>query len=286
MNFEKAANFIWENGRLLERRIFEYFFFQGSKNSVLDVVKAYQNEDGGFGHALEPDLRAPQSQPLFVEFGLRILYDAKIQDPEIAYKVCDYVSRNADLKLGIATITATTSNYPRAEHWNNIQSSQASFSRLTSLVGLLNWQGIKHSWLEQAVDICLQDVISTRYDDSHTLLNAFCLLESLPQTEEIKRIYTKLTDELFQANFFCLEAPSRSYGLIPLDFAPASDSYCRRIFTDSIIHDHLKVLESQQEEDGGWQIQWEPPGEMARLEWRAYKTLKSLITLQSYKVLE
>lgn len=286
MNFEKAANFIWENGRLLERRIFEYFFFQGSKSSVLDAVKAYQNEDGGFGHALEPDLRAPQSQPLFVEFGLRILYDAKIQDPEIAYKVCDYVSRNADLKLGIATITATTSNYPRAEHWNNIESSQASFSRLTSLVGLLNWQGIKHSWLEQAVDICLKDMISTRYDDSHTLLNAFCLLESLPQTEEIKRIYAKLTDELFQANFFCLEAPSRSYGLTPLEFSPTSDSYCRSIFTDRIIHEHLKALESQQEEDGGWQIQWEPPGEMARLEWRAYKTLKSLITLQSYKVLE
>jgi len=26
MNFEKAANFIWENGRLLERRLSEYFF--------------------------------------------------------------------------------------------------------------------------------------------------------------------------------------------------------------------------------------------------------------------
>jgi hypothetical protein len=45
------------------------------------------------------------------------------------------------------------------------------------------------------------------------------------------------------------------------------------------------VLESQQEEDGGWQIQWEPPSEMARLEWRAHKTLKSLITLGSYNMI-
>ena len=70
MNFEKAANFIWENGRLLERRLFEYFFLGGSKNGVLNAINAYQNEDGGFGHAMEPDLRTPDSQPLFVEFAL------------------------------------------------------------------------------------------------------------------------------------------------------------------------------------------------------------------------
>ncbi|MFD0715653.1 hypothetical protein [Paenibacillus sp. GCM10027626] len=282
MNFEKAANFIWKNGRLLERIVFEYFFFEGSKSSVLDAIKAYQNEDGGFGHALEPDLRAPESQPLYVEFGLRTLYDAKIQDSDLAYKVCDYVSRIADLEKGIATITASSSSYPRAGHWNNPVSEQPSFSRLTSLVGLLKWQDIKHPWLDKAVDICLNNISSARYEDSHTILNAFCLLESLPQTDEIKMIYTKLSDELFQAQFFSLEAPPQTYGLTPLDFSPTSDSYCRRIFSDKTIQDHLKVLESQQEEDGGWQIQWEPPGEMARLEWRAYKTLKSLITLKSY----
>jgi len=45
----------------------------------------------------------------------------------------------------------------------------------------------------------------------------------------------------------------------------------------------LKALEAQQEEDGGWPIFWEPPGEMARLEWRAHRTLKSLITFESYR---
>lgn len=282
MNFEKAANFIWTNGRLLERRVFEYHFFGGSERNILNAIKAYQNEDGGFGHALEPDLRTPESQPLYIEFGLRTLYDTKIQDSELAYKACDYVSHNTDLKKGIATITASSSSYPRAEHWKNPIATEASFSRLTSLVGLLKWQGLKHPWLNNAVDICLNDISSTRYDDAHTILNAFCLLESVPQTDEVKRIYSKLSAELFHANFFCLEAPPRSYGLTPLDFSPTSGSYCRRIFTERTIQEHLKVLESQQEEDGGWGIQWEPPGELAKSEWRAYLTLKSLITLESY----
>jgi hypothetical protein len=283
MNFEKAANFIWENGRLLERRLFEYFFQGGSKSSVLNAIKAYQNEDGGFGHALEPDLRTPDSQPLYAEFALRTLYDAKIQDPELACQVCDYVSRVTDLNEGIATITASSSNYPRAMHWNNPASEQASFDRLTSIVGLLNWQGIQHPWLDQAVEVCLNHINNTRYEDAHTIQNAFCLLESLPQTDGIKSLFSKLSDELYQAKFFCLDAPPQGYGLTPLDFAPVSDSYCRTIFSDTVIYDHLKALDSQQEEDGGWPISWEPPGEMARLEWRAYKTLKCIITLESYK---
>ena len=86
MHFGKAAAFIWENGRLLERRLFEYYFLGGSKDGVLRALKAYQNEDGGFGHALEPDLRTPESQPLFVEFGLRTLYEAGIRDEELALR--------------------------------------------------------------------------------------------------------------------------------------------------------------------------------------------------------
>jgi len=283
MNFEKAANFIWRNGRLLERKIFEYSFGGGSKSGVLAAIKAYQNEDGGFGHALEPDVRTPESQPLYVEFGLRTLYDTKIRDSELAYQVCEYVLRHADLNEGIATITASSGSFPRAAHWNHPSSEQASFSRLTGLIGLLIWQGIKHPWLDQAVESCLHDISSKSYGDSHTILNAFCLLESLPQTDEIKKLYAKLSDDLFRADFFRLEALSKAYGLTPLDFSPTSDSYCRRIFSDQTIQDHLAALESQQEEDGGWQIQWEPPSEMARLEWRAYKTLNSLLTLKSYR---
>jgi hypothetical protein len=86
MNFEKAANFIWQNGRLLERRVFDYAFQNGSKDHILTALKAYQNDDGGFGNALEPDLRAPNSQPLFIEFALRILYDCNIKDLELSKK--------------------------------------------------------------------------------------------------------------------------------------------------------------------------------------------------------
>lgn len=282
MNFNQAENFVWRHGRLLERRVFEYIFQGGSKNNVLTSLKAYQNDDGGFGNAIEPDLRAPDSHPLYMEFALRVLYDCKIRDEELSQRACEYISKNADLQKGIPAIFSSSANYPRAEHWNNLSSTEPSFSRLTGLVGLLSWQGIEDSWLDKATEICLHDISSRIYDDAHTILTSFLLLESLPQTEYIQGLYKKLSKELITSRFMRLDATSTDYGLSPLEFAQSSDSYCRGIFSDETILDHLKVLESLQDDDGGWQIEWEPPGETARLEWRAYKTLKSLMILKSY----
>ncbi len=285
MNFEKASNFIWKNGRLLERRVFEFVFLGGTKNNILNAIKAYQNDDGGFGHALEPDLRTPESQPLYTGFALRLMYDCNIKDIDLANKVCDYVSQHADLETGIPIILPSSSKFPRAEHWNNPLSVQPSISQLPGLVGLIRWQGVKHPWIDKATDICLNDISSRKYDDAHTISSAFWLLESLPQTDYIKSLFNKLSKDLFQARFFILEAPSQSYGLIPLEIAPSPDSYCRNIFSGETIMDHLKVLESQQGEDGGWPIQWEPPGGIAKNEWRAHKTLMSLITLKAYNMI-
>src|SRR5690242_20846862 len=62
--FERAEEFIWHNARLLERRLFDFHFRSGSSQAVLSALRAYQNEDGGFGNALEPDIRCPESQPV------------------------------------------------------------------------------------------------------------------------------------------------------------------------------------------------------------------------------
>ena len=280
--FEIGANFIWKNARLLERVIFAYRFRAGSSTRILDVLRTYQNEDGGFGHALEPDLRSPDSQPLFAEFALRTLYECNLRDSAIAFRVCDFLARHADLKRGIPAIFPSSSLYPRATHWNNPLSEQPSLDRMTGLVGLANWQGARHPWLQEAVEVCLENVTATRYSDAHTILNAFSLVESVSRERSVDQLFDKLADELIKADFFSPEAPVKGYALTPLNAAPLPDSYIRRIFSDAQIEAHLDDLEAQQEADGGWSIQWEPPGEMALQEWRAHKTVAALTTLRAY----
>ena len=108
------------------------------------------------------------------------------------------------------------------------------------------------------------------------------MLESLPDRTTTDDLFDKLEKELFEADFFRADVPVTGYGLTPLDFAPTPDSYCRRIFSDSQIEAHLTDLESKQEDDGGWPIQWEPPGGMAKLEWRSHKIVSALFTLRAY----
>jgi len=279
---EKGSAFIWENGRFLERAVFEHRFLNGSPDHILAILAAYQNEDGGFGHALEPDLRAPDSQPLFVEFALRTLYDCRLRAPALVARACDFLEKNSDLARGIPTIFPASLSYPHAGHWNNPGAVQPALDRLTGLVGLANWQGARHPWLEQAVEACVAYLSANRFSDVHTIMNAFCLVESLPKGKNSDALFQKLTGELFHADSFSLEVPVKGYAMTPLALAPSPDAYCRPIFTDSQIEAHLDELASQQEPDGGWPISWDPPGEMARLEWRAYATVSALSTLHAY----
>jgi hypothetical protein len=281
--FDKATNFIWENARRLERAIFDFRFRGGSPKHIVEILRTYQNDDGGFGQALEPDLRAPDSQPLFVEFALRTLYDCDIRDTEMAYRACDFLSRHADIQKGIPAIFPHAKQYPHAAHMSFFDFDQPTLDRLTSLVGLLAWQGVDHPWLKSAVNACLEHISRDRMTDANILQNAFCLVECLPDAGQANIYFKKLAYDLFQADFFILDVPIKTYGLTPLSFAPSPDSYCRKIFTDAQIESHLNELISQQSEDGGWPILWEPPAGTARLEWRAYKTVMALLTLKAYE---
>lgn len=280
--FEQGTRFIWENARLLERALFEYYFFDTSPDRVLSILRTYQMEDGGFGHALEPDLRAPDSQPLFVEFAFHTLYHWDLRDADLAYRACDFLSAHADLSRGVPTLFPSSQGYPRADHMLHAGWLEPSVDRLVGLVGMLNWQGVRHPWLPSAVDACLEHVSSLHYDDAHTIKTAFCLVDSTSRSHPNLSLLDKLSSELMRSDYFCLEAPVTRYCQTPLDFAPFPGSFCRPIFTGAQLDAHLDDLLSQQQPDGGWPILWNPPSDMARCEWRAQKTLQALATLRAY----
>jgi hypothetical protein len=59
--FEAADRFMLDQARLLDRRLFAACFLGAPPGGVVDALRGYQNEDGGFGQALEPDTRCPLS---------------------------------------------------------------------------------------------------------------------------------------------------------------------------------------------------------------------------------
>jgi hypothetical protein len=62
--YTRARAFLRRNARPLDFARFQYHFENGSQEAVLTALAAYQNPDGGFGHALEPDAWNPNSSPM------------------------------------------------------------------------------------------------------------------------------------------------------------------------------------------------------------------------------
>jgi len=63
--FERARKWICLNARPIDRARFAYLFENGSREAVLSALAEYQNEDGGFGHALEADCFNPMCKILY-----------------------------------------------------------------------------------------------------------------------------------------------------------------------------------------------------------------------------
>ncbi len=67
-----SARFIQTQGRPLEEARYSHAFGSASPKPVLEALAMFQNPDGGFGHALEPDLRAPEGSALCTSIAFQI----------------------------------------------------------------------------------------------------------------------------------------------------------------------------------------------------------------------
>jgi hypothetical protein len=94
-DFNAAATFVAANARVLDRRRFDRMFGGGAAAPVRDALAAYRNDDGGFGHGLEPDGRAPGSQPAAVEMALRVMDQADAWDDALVLGACDWLAATA-----------------------------------------------------------------------------------------------------------------------------------------------------------------------------------------------
>ena len=85
--FAAADLFVLRQGRLLERRLFATWFLGQPASAVVDALRGYQNDDGGFGHGLEPDKRCPASLPIDVEIAFQALAAAGAADAGMVGRV-------------------------------------------------------------------------------------------------------------------------------------------------------------------------------------------------------
>jgi len=280
----KAHDFIFKNARLLDRQLFAWLFEGGSRDAVLRALLAYQNPDGGFGNALEPDKRDPGSQPVDVEVAFHLLEKLDAFDHPCALQACNFLAGITTPEGGVPFALPTVMDYPRAPWWNVPPAPPASLNPTASLAGMLLAHRIQHPWLERAVPYCWQTIAENESIEYHDLMPMIAFLQHAPETQrtagELKRIRRRIEDN----QLVSLDPTAGGYVHPPLDWAPTPRHWTRGLFSDAVIQTDLNRLLALQQADGGWPISWQPVSTAVELEWRGFKTVEALYTLEAYGV--
>lgn len=283
--FASGHRFLLNQGRLLERRLFETCFRGAPPSGVVDALRGYQNDDGGFGHALEPDKRCPASLPIDVEVALQAQVTAGTIDRAMVGRCCDYlaaVAAQADAGGAVPPAFPVIESYPRAVHWSD-WTYEPGLNPTAGLVGRLYQLGAEHPWMAAGARYCWAKLAADGLPtDAHALSEVLTFLEHTPERGRADEIAAGLPGHLAAVAMLQLDPEATGYGLSPLHFAPTPASPWRAIFTDAQIEGHLDKLERQQQPDGGWPLAWEPPSEASTLDYRGVVTLEALRTLTSY----
>ena len=138
--FEPVKLWIYRNARPLDLARWQYHFEGGSAEAVTKALAAYQNEDGGFGHALEADSWNPNSSPINTFHAIEILEEVKLSDKNhpMIKGILNYLESGADFNgKRWANVIASNSEYPHAPWWHyeSVSTSHHNYNPTAGLVG-------------------------------------------------------------------------------------------------------------------------------------------------------
>ncbi|MFI5977092.1 hypothetical protein [Streptomyces sp. NPDC051452] len=289
----RAEPFVWLTARVLERRLFAYHFLRGAPDAVEAALDAYRNEDGGYGHALEPDLRGPVSQPLHTAHALRVLDAVARCGGQRVERACRYLTSVSTADGALPAVTPDQRGYPTAPYVPVLDAPPSELLATGPVVGLLHRNEVWHAWLFRATDFCWQAVESLENSHPYEVEAAVTFLDSAPDRARAEAAADRLGRLVRAQRLAALDpddldaypvAPGYAPGEhhFPHDFAKSPDSLARAWFTDDEMARSLDHLAAEQRADGGWPVRWRQWSPVPALEARPLVTIEALRTLRSY----
>ncbi len=299
--FERARQFLKTQARPLDRAMFECHFEDGPAESVATELARFRNGDGGFGHALEPDLRTPSSSALATGIGLRILRELGCPaDHPLVQGAIEFLLETFDDEAKVWRVVPHDANdFPHAPWWHDKDGSLArTFDDFliiprAKIVGLFCHYAtlVPADWLEDVTEHTVA-TIETATDEmlgggGDSLRYAL----SLAKTSELSEcLRDRLTPRLRAATLVVVNRNPEewdSYCAPPLKVAPSPTSLIADLLWDDL-QLHLDYQIEHQMSEGTWDPVWTwgdsypDVWEQAKLEWRGHLTLETLTTLHAF----
>lgn len=189
---------IFKEGRLIDRKIYSFAFEDASKESVITALRAYQNEDGGFGNGIEPDLMTPFSSAIGAETALNTLDLLGIEDEEIIQNIKTWVEKNiTDIGM-LPHPPKGLKEYPYEPWWDSDDDQ-----RILSVIGLLNKFGviINEEAMLKINEYAMKTELPEKVEMYNYPLFVYALYSSsFERRDEVLNHYERLFREFLQTN--------------------------------------------------------------------------------------
>jgi len=293
-SFEKAKNWILENGRPLEKMLVKFHFDDGSFQEVISALKTFQNDDGGFGNAMEPDLRTPVSSILGTSIAFQVLRSLKIEagNLDFAKSAVQFILKHYDeTNQSWRIIPKEAENSPHAPWWNqtNREDNFQGFhlNPTAEILGYLyDYKDIVSAEIISSLSAkVLTELKSLNEIEMHDFLCCKRLHESKNLADAFKH---EIGSELIRLlDSYVVKDSSKwgGYGLRPLQVADSPDSvFFNKL--QKLVEENLDFEIDTQDSSGVWLPTWSW-GDSFPDEWnKAKKEWTGIITLDKLKLLK
>ena len=278
-----ARRFLAAHGRVLDRHRLELVLGGGDPAAVMGALDGYSNPDGGFGWGLEPDLRAPESQPVGAMHALEAMSEVADRVDTGAALLCDWlVSRtlpDGGLPFALPVVDPTGC----ADLWLDPDITTSSLQMTAQVAANAHLAGRHdpavrdHPWLARATDWCVGAIrASMSRPSAHELMFALRFVDTLGDQAMVEELLDRLGSHVPADGMVAVEGGSAGEVIRPLDLSPRPDGVTRRLFDPAIIETEVDRLADAQLDDGGWTVDFAAASPMAALEWRGYATVAAL----------
>lgn len=301
--FERARTFMYRNARPLDMARFQYHFEGGRKETVMRALSYYQNEDGGFGHALEADCWNPNSIPLHSNAAGSIISEIDYEDaghPVIQRLLSWYADGKCFNGKSWDIVVRSNNDYPHAPWWHTESESSChtDYNGTAQIAGfLIHYGKVGSEPYQLGVRIAneaIEAFVSSEITDMHTCACYVHMLEHIIRAGAEDQVPCKLLKELLHTSVNGLITTDRSkwggYVCRPSRFMNSRDSAFYPA-NKEIAEYECEYIADTQLPDGSWDIPWgweAFPEEWAISKnwWKGQVIIENLIYLKGFGVID
>ena len=280
----KTSEFLDTHARLIDRRRFDLLFGGGDVEAAVAALAGYANPDGGFGWALEPDLRSGSSQPVGALHAFEVFEEIAPATSPLAAGLCDWLESVSLADGGLPFALPGAAGPGSAPHWAGADHTRSSLHITSALCGIAHRVAdhdpavAEHAWLARATDYCRRGIAALEEPrGAYELRYVLQLLDALQDERELERLGSFIPE----SGVMPVGGGVEEEQMRPLDFSPEPDRPLRALFATEVVAADLDQLVAERLDDGGWDVRWNAFSPAAAVEWRGYITVHALKLLSA-----